>query len=790
MGAGLRPVLCWITWACLATLSPALAAEVPPPSEPGPSLRAESPTLSPVDITADRVQYLKERELYEAEGQVVITQGTLRLTADYVTINALTGVLTATGHAHLSDLTSNLWSERLQLNVNTNAGVVMNGRLHVYQTNTYVDGRVLQRFSETHFRAKDGSFTNCDAEEGQVPAWRFRFEDADVSLGDTAYLKGAWFCINDVPLVPIPTYAYPVNATRKSGFLIPVIGWDTVFGLHLRQSFFWAATPSQDLTITPDVMTKRGYGGDLEYRYMLNRRTSGKWLLNAIQDTTEDRARGFLMGAHVQQFNPNLSLRSNIGLVSDRTYLQNLSSSGVQRSMNNTQSDVSLVQRFSHGSLFAYGQYLQPLNLGGNDTFQRLPDIGHRLSNVAPLGGPALLSMDSTVTYWYRNEGFQLGRMDFLPGVSMDAINVGNVLGVLPQAKFRETLYSRGAVNDDGLHREAVWAAVEGSNRLVRRFRLGEQGSLLHTIEPRVVYEYSTSTSQGDISKIDDIDALPAKNLLTWSLGSRLLSRHGQGPSHNWLNLLVAQSYRLDKTTLLVPQFDQTPLVGTTTQPIIPAVAPVKVGKFSDIWIRAVAGDPIGPMLPGQSLSLAVDSFIDPYDGRVSQFNADAKWQYRDRWYVSVGQRYTQNANRPKRGDIWNTLSFNEVFQTTGEIQFLTASAALRLPFGWTLGARTYYDIETKQATETDVVALYQNPCRCWSLGLFYLDFPDRAQYNFVLSFTGLGFTPSIGSTVLQTILSPLLREERGLPWPSRKPQRAGQVEMAPDGAQLEPSIR
>ena len=57
------------------------------------------------------------------------------------------------------------------------------------------------------------------------------------------------------------------------------------------------------------------------------------------------------------------------------------------------------------------------------------------------------------------------------------------------------------------------------------------------------------------------------------------------------------------------------------------------------------------------------------------------------------------------------------------KIQFITAGGAFRTPFGWMVGAKGY-DIKNGRSPEYDVVALYQNPCKCWSLGLFYLNFP------------------------------------------------------------------
>jgi LPS-assembly protein len=149
----------------------------------------------------------------------------------------------------------------------------------------------------------------------------------------------------------------------------------------------------------------------------------------------------------------------------------------------------------------------------------------------------------------------------------------------------------------------------------------------------------------------------------------------------------------------------------------------------------------------------------------MSQFNTDFRVQQSNYWYLQVGQRFTQDGNRPRRGDVWNPNSFSEVYAPTTQIEFLTAGGAFRTPWGWTVGSRGYYDVKTGKSPEYDVVALYQNPCKCWSLGLFYLQFPDRAQYNFMLSLTGIGWTDSYGTAIIKNILSPLLIGEKGLPW-------------------------
>jgi LPS-assembly protein len=202
------------------------------------------------------------------------------------------------------------------------------------------------------------------------------------------------------------------------------------------------------------------------------------------------------------------------------------------------------------------------------------------------------------------------------------------------------------------------------------------------------------------------------------------------------------------------------------TQPLQPPTVPVHTNKFSDIWTRTVIGNPVGAIRAIDHV-LTIDAFYDPYRSMFSQLNSDLRFQYEKEWYVEVGQRHTREGVRPRRGDIWNPISFNEVFAPTQELNFLTLAGGFRGPFGTAFGAKTYYDVKSGGSPETDVVALYRNPCECWSLGLYYIHFPDRVQYNFMLTLTGVGTTENFGTQIMKYLLQPLLVGERALPWPS-----------------------
>ncbi|MFO0773963.1 MAG: LPS assembly protein LptD [Nitrospiraceae bacterium] len=777
------------------------SATAPNSSSPSssPLSAAPSATLSgtqPINITADRMQYLQDREIYEADGHVVVINGQQRLTADHMTVYPLTGKVQATGSAHLTNPTSELWGDQLELDMNTEAGIVTNGRLFFPQTNTYATGRVMQRFSEDHYRIKDGTFTNCDAKDGETPAWRFQFEDVDLDAGDSVAMRGGWLCVLDQKLFPVPTLTYPVSY-RKSGFLIPQPTYDNRFGFGYRQSYFWAINHSQDLLISPQYYSKLGYGGDVQYRYWLDRQSYGQWLLSglkqeqlpsgvssATQSGDPNRLRGLLSGSHLQQINPDFRILGQAFVVSDPSYLQQLSNSGVQRALPSGDSSLLATHRLGMGNAYFFGQYLQPLQSGGRDTFQRLPELGYSMADSSVFGAPVLVGLDSSMVHFYRNTGFQLNRVDVMPGLSMPIMDIGHVLGITPQLKFREIYYTRGIQDEQPFHRQTFWGSIDASSRLSRRYALESGQSLLHTIEPKLVYEYVPPSDQSRVAQIDAIDDLPKKNLLTYSVHSRILETRSSGNALNWLDLTVAQSYRMGGVQTLARSFEpgQLPLFGTLTQPLSPAMTSIVGNKLSDVWIRGIIGNTTPEYIPGYSpltvdtLSrqyssltqfVTFDAFIDPYTGTLSQFNTDLRVQDNNRWYLEVGQRYARDGMRARRGDIWNPISFNEVYAPTPEVQFVTATAAVRLPFGITVGGRAYYDVKHGTSPEYDLVGIYQNPCKCWSLGFYYLQFPDRFNAMVVLSLTGIGWTESFGTAVLKQILTPIMVGERGVPWAS-----------------------
>jgi LPS-assembly protein len=259
-------------------------------------------------------------------------------------------------------------------------------------------------------------------------------------------------------------------------------------------------------------------------------------------------------------------------------------------------------------------------------------------------------------------------------------------------------------------------------------------------MKPNVMYEFVPQTRQSKLVQIDAVDDLINKSLVTYSLKNRLSHQEQASASSTWLDVLFAQSYHVG---------DPPPLAS----------------KFSDIWTRGDFHQPLGGQDFLSAFNMNVDAFFDHRKKEFTQLNTDGLIQGHRAWYLTVGQRYSKAGSRTRRGDIWNPISFNEVLAPAEKILFLTAGGGVRLPGGVTVGSRWYHDFRTGKTAELDVVALYQNPCRCFSLGLYYVRLPDREQYDFLISLTGLWGSQGNGTQLMESILGPIMGGDRGVPW-------------------------
>ncbi len=114
-------------------------------------------------------------------------------------------------------------------------------------------------------KVKNALFSSCDIEN---PDWMLGFDKA-VYDTKTEVIKfyNAKLYAKKIPVFYFPYLYIPLSKERRSGFLYPDFGFWENEGFYYKQPYFWNISPSQDLEIDPQIITKRGYGLSATYRF-------------------------------------------------------------------------------------------------------------------------------------------------------------------------------------------------------------------------------------------------------------------------------------------------------------------------------------------------------------------------------------------------------------------------------------------------------------------------------------------------------------------------------------------
>jgi len=238
-----------------------------------------------------------------------------------------------------------------------------------------------------------GMLSGCDPID---PIWKMEFTSADYNSGTKwMNLYNARLYIDDIPILYTPYFGYSLDTTRKSGLLMPSLGYSDGEGFYYEQPIYIAEQNWWDLELKPQIRTFRGEGIYGTFRFVDSAISSGEiqagyfkekdtyFQRNSLQN---DSHYGFGMKYENndfinQWFGTNLAGQAgiyvNISNMNDVDYL-NLSSNDTQNNTTATQvySRVNLFYNTDTNYVGAYFKYYQDLTTSNdNETLQQLPAL-------------------------------------------------------------------------------------------------------------------------------------------------------------------------------------------------------------------------------------------------------------------------------------------------------------------------------------------------------------------------------------------------------------------------------
>lgn len=501
----------------------------------GLSFTAEALERPSVFVDADHYS-MKGQDTADLEGHVKIIRGDQQLTCDKAHINLVTTQLEASGNVILMTSNEFIKAERLSFNLNTKKGIVYNGFIQTGQDT--IEGREIYKTGENQYDASDATYTSCT---NCPPSWKISGSKVNATSGNYAYIKNPVVKVHGVPILWLPYMVIPIKTERQSGFLPPTLSRSNTGGTAVGLKYFWAMSESKDMTITGTNIEFRGQKAGLEYRYVVDKNSSGIFNGHFLNDNFYGRDSRYispdprytifngltrpieysvprfgLSYDHHYELPENFSNNVSLTAVRDTNYIYDFPRDvkGINESALDNRISVSKNSDNSHAStdVSIYQNLLLADPAGENDAIHRVPEI--RYTYLAPkIPGTRLLtridfdylnlaraekSWRGDITYdngnpRFPNGYFRTGQRYIVRPELTYPIKFGEYLDLTPQVAYEEASYQFGYSFRPTTSRRYFRTTTQVKTRLSNVFGGTEHPHsrrYKHSIEPDVTYTH------------------------------------------------------------------------------------------------------------------------------------------------------------------------------------------------------------------------------------------------------------------------------------------------------------
>jgi LPS-assembly protein len=321
-------------------------------------------------VRADELQYDNANNRIVAIGNVQIYYQRSTLEADRVVYEQTTKRMRAEGNARLTEADGKvLHGEVIDLTDQFRDGFVDSLQLETIDKTRFAAPRA-ERQEGRYTVFQSGVYTACEPcadDPRKPPRWQVRatriiHDDTEKMI----YFESARLEAFGYPIFYWPYLSTPdPTVKRKSGFLIPKMGYGSVLGANFSAPYFWALAPNYDLTVTPTLSSAQGLLMQAEWRHRL---MTGSYSIKAAGIFQADP------GAFERRYTPRFPGDKDPG---DRLFRGSIDTTGMFALNNNwvwgwdgsVVTDRMVIQDYALRTYFAL---MDPFKSGGLETVTQL----------------------------------------------------------------------------------------------------------------------------------------------------------------------------------------------------------------------------------------------------------------------------------------------------------------------------------------------------------------------------------------------------------------------------------
>jgi len=655
-----------------------------------------------ITIKGDKMTYDKADDTVRAEGNVIILHQGITVTSQSGSYNRSTGLATANGNVVIRKGQDTLRGEWATLDTVSGRGEMHNGTATRKSSNVTLLGDTIIRNGDGTLTLKTTDLTTCDIAD---PSWKFSSNHLDVNLEGYAVGRDIVFYIRNTPVFYMPWFAFPATEENMSGLLFPKIGNSRKRGFSFDVPFYWAISPSQDAVFDVDILSKRGVGLGVDYRYARKRGSEGELFGYLIYDRMADRWRGRLNGTHEEIISPDLNMRASINLTTDRKFRKDYGEENGDYNKHSDDTIVNALKTWQNFALTANLRYSQDYYAPNNrNTLQTLPEIGLSVVRQRLFATPVYFDLDSTVSNFDRDNGPSGRRFHAFPRLTLVTglpgyLNATIYAGTHLRGYDTENIPA-GSGTSHTASNQLPEAGATVSSSFVRIYEINGEHlkKIRHELTPEISYRYATARDQSRLPFYDYNDRLVHQNVVYYGITSHLGGRFQNGETTEYrdistIRLMQGYSFSGERRDQLTMVDDSRHMSDAILE--------------SETWLHP-------------RLRLLFDARYDLNDNRLS--SAAPGLEYNDREDNSASVYYRMSRNR---------------ITTTNQVEYLEANLSTRYFRPWTLEYSTRYSFDRPGFLESVYSAEYRH--QCWSVKFTFRD--RRGNPSFTVNFNLAGLT-------------------------------------------------
>lgn len=658
---------------------------------------AASPIVSDenIHINSDRMNQNSGDGFYTAEGNVLVIWKGLSLSADKIRYSAATHEIYATGSVVLTKDSAIAKGKVLTLNTDTGRAEMDTAQLTVSESKMTIVSEKLVRLDENRFNLTSTELTTCDVTD---PSWKFKVDDLNVNTQDYATGRRVIFYIKNIPVLYLPWISFPVALEKKSGLLFPQFGYSRRRGVQLDIPLYWVISPSQDVELDLDLMSRRGVGTGVDYRYIRKRGSEGHLDFYPIYDQLENKFRWQLSQEHKEIISNDANLRMSVNLTSDRAFLNDFGEKSGDYNRQSTDTVINTLKTWQNFGVSSHLRYSEELYAANNQsTLQLLPSIGLFGVRQGIYSMPLYFDIDATADNLYRESVPSGQRLYLFPRISILPFRNSFLQSELfAGAHIRGYLTDRRGNNSrieniEGDLLPETGARLSTSLTKIYDTNFKSLKKIRHEVIPELRYNFVPERDQKHIPFYDYSDRLIHRNTATLSATSFINGKFfGDTAEYRDISRIklsadyLISGERRDLLTLVDSQRSWSDLI-----------------LESETWVN-------------KQLRVTFDSRFDLYENHLS--TAVAGIQFDDRSGNSIGSGYQ--------------MARNEVEYFEGRL-----STKFIKPLNLSYLAR--YSFDRGDFLETVYSAEYRH--KCWSVNLAVHQRPGNNSYTVNFNLAGLG---------------------------------------------------